>query len=317
MFSDKLLLWVNDKSNFRSDFRPTSARALELLSQLVNPGTKSLSSLINSSSGLVTPGGFRSSKFVLGLRHDGTKSQTPKKESCERVMSHAVWEQKLKFAMGEGQPYCHIHSYEVPLVPELRGGASDGSMIKTRKIDLLASSTRGHPIVIEAKRSLKNATKGASAEATALLFGMFMQGLSYAVTLRYTWDQPSSGLLGEWKKTLAELGLADLSILGKLGPLGMNEVPVILAADTNYWERNFKWRARDRNYWNDFAVLAGIAHDCGYPIYAGRFLNCAEPQGAEWKLEVCSWLNLPMPGKDNCIRFPVHPNSPHLAEFPI
>ena len=101
---------------------------------------------------------------MLGSFRDGTKLQPTSR--VEQQMCRDAWGQNCKVTLGV------VHSCEVPLVPEANGRASDGSIIKERAIDLLASSIKGYPVVIEAKWA-KDEQQGRGFSIPKVQLGLF------------------------------------------------------------------------------------------------------------------------------------------------
>ncbi|MEQ1934767.1 MAG: hypothetical protein ABL962_12980 [Fimbriimonadaceae bacterium] len=189
----------------------------------------------------------------------------------------------------------------MPLVYADDNLAWEGFSVLQRFADLLATTDFGHPVVIEGKK-VKLVKKGSpQISATAGLIDHFLQGLSYAVTLRYTWRH-SSGFINEWKKALAALELVDGTVLDKLNTNSLTEVPVILAANPDYWTRNYHWGS-NQEHWRNLKALVRVANESGYPIFAGRLSEPAS-HDEKWQFEVTSWDSLPDPSADNQISFP-------------
>jgi hypothetical protein len=213
-------------------------------------------------------------------------------------MCHKLWNNQIRFPFGQTGSHAVIHSYQVPLIRELNVLTSDGTEIKKRYIDLLASSSDGLPILIEAKyQKEKENIGGASKAATSGLFAQFMQGLSYAVTLRYTWSK-SLSFHTDWAKSLP----TDPPPSPKLGKL-----PIILAANPHYWKKNFSW-GTDKQHWMDLCTLVTVAQNSGYPIYLGVI---QEPvvHDPQWQFRVIPWDSIPTPTTNGPIQFPANPTS--------
>lgn len=191
-----------------------------------------------------------------------------------------------------------IHSYEVPLVCKEATKASDGKTIPERSIDLLASSFMHLPIVIEAKFRKLEPTKRASIQATSNLFGQFMQGLSYAITLRYIWSK-SLKFRNEWAESFDSAPVTPTDLPRPL--------PVILAANPKYWQNNYLWSA-NQQHWKDLCTLVKVAHNAGYPIYVGVIDKPVSPDTL-WQFQVVAWDSLPTPTTNGPIQFPTESTS--------
>lgn len=293
-FTDHLLLWLNEHmwtENNKSHFSPTKEAGLKYLDRLARSEGVTLANLINSSTGLA-PELFRETDFRLGPPKMRPKANVPADER-ERKMCHTFWENQPTFCFqqGAGSSSAVIHSYEVPLVRKRDQIASDGKKIALRKIDLIAVTTKGSPIVIEAKYSTESNTTA----AVSKLFAHFMQGLSYAVTLRYTWIQ-SLNFHKEW---------ADSFDSSLTPPVTLTDLPVILAANSSYWNKIFNW-GDEQKHWNDLCTLVKVAQNAGYPIHVGVIHNPFEPDA---HLQIVAWDNLPTPTTNGPIQFPEEPTS--------
>jgi len=212
-------------------------------------------------------------------------------------MCFDLWKQQIRFHLGHNGRPSVLHSYEVPLVGKEGTKATDGNTILKRYIDLLASSSEALPIVIEAKHSLR---QNKCTTAVSQLFAQFIQGLCYAVTLRYTWSQ-SPSFREEWSKLPAPNNHQH-----KL-PDPLEEVPVILAADPGYWAKTFNW-GKDQEHWKDLCTLVKVAHNAGYPIYVGVIREPVSPD-TQWQFQVVAWDSLPTPTTNGPIQFPTEPTS--------
>ena len=303
-FNDHLLLWLNTNmwpGEKEPYFNPNSKIGLHCLRHLTESGGEKLAELMIFSAGLA-PGLFRVADFRLGLSRGGKPLTTPgekkpDKPKLELSMCFEFWNQRppVRFRLGIDGPSAEIHSYEVPLVGRSGTKASDGKNIVERSIDLIALSSESLPIVIEAKFTDEvNATIGPSKEASSDLFSHFMQGLSYAVTLRYTWLE-SRPFRDAWAATLPS---------DRKPPHTLTDIPVILAANPHYWNQNFHW-GPDREHWKDLCTLVKVAQTAGYPIYLG-VIRKAYPQ---WTFQVVAWDSLPTPTTNGPIQFPTEPTS--------
>lgn len=295
-FNDNLLLWLNAHmwtEKNESHFSPTKEVGLKCLDRLARSGGITLANLLNSSAGLA-PELFRETDFHLGSPRTRPKAKVPA-DQRERKMCHTFWENQPTFYLqqGAGLSSAVIHSYEVPLVRKRDQFASDGKKIALRKIDLIAVTTKGSPIVIEAKYStLSNTTA-----AVSKLFSQFMQGLSYAVTLRYTWSQ-SPSFRKEWTDSF-DSSLTPLQNITKL--------PVILAANTHHWNKTFSWGDK-QTHWKDLCTLVKVAQTAGYPIYLGVISEPVSPD-TQWQFQVVAWDSLPTPTTNGPIQFHPEPTS--------
>lgn len=294
--NDELLLWIHKNM---PDFTSPNTRHLPHLSRLASFGGQTLANLIESSAGLA-PNLFRTrQKHYLGSKRSGYSPKRPgetdpERPDHERRMCFDLWKQQLRFHLGKYGRSAVLHSYEVPLLSKKHTKASDGKEIAQRKIDLLASSSNGNPIVIEAKHS------GDSTHTISRLFAQFIQGLCYSVTLRYTWTQ-SSTFSQEWSK------LPNRDSHAYELPDELEEVPLILAADTGYWNKTFDW-GDEQMHWEDLNTLVAVAQNAGYPIFLGVIREPVSPD-TQWQFQVVAWDSLPIPTTNGPIQFPEEPTS--------
>jgi hypothetical protein len=290
--NDELLLWIHKNM---PDFTSPETKHLPLLSVLAQSDGELLKRLIDPMSGGLVPDLFRMEKFKLGLyREDADKLKTPKR--LEDFMCHSLWKRQLCFRLGYHGPNAMIHSYQVPLLGKTEIKATDGNTISERFIDLLASSSSGLPIVIEAKHSNKKNTD----MGVTKLFAQFFQGLCYAVTLRYVLRQSPYFRQALSKLQTSENCPPDL-------PNNHEEIPIVLAADPGFWNWIFNWGDKYQ-HWKDLNTLVTVAQNTGYPIYLGVIQEpgAHDPQ---WQFQVIPWHSLPTPTTNGPIQFPKEPTS--------
>jgi hypothetical protein len=286
--NDELLLWIHENM---PEFTSPKTEYLPLLSVLAKPDGALFTRFINRKSGGLAPGVYRTNEFKFGLQRDGTGLSLTVPAGGEQLMCYRLWRHQPEFCLGHNGPNAAIHSYEVPLIKNQTSIASDGRKIKERSIDLLGSSSEGLPIIIEAKHS----KQPNSTTAVSQLFAQFIQGLCYAVTLRYTWSQ-SPSFREEWSK------LPTPNNLYNEVPDTLGEVPIILAADPGYWAKTFHWGDK-QEHWNDLCTLIKVAHNAGYPIYVGLIGKPVSPN-TQWQFQVVAWDSLPIPTTNGPIQFP-------------
>ncbi len=237
--------------NGTKGFSVRAADAAERIESLTN-GIRNPDFVLNST-GLIggeTP--IRRNEFKLRDYLHGTHEVSRAEDRAQIGILHRYREREL-CGTAKSAHLKSIHSFQVPIA------AKQGD--QRGKIDLLGTADKELPAVIELK-----CLDGKGSRSVGDLLGPIIQGLAYALTIRY-YLACSDGFQLEWAAANPGFRLPDR--------LEDMPSPIIVAADRSFWESSAEWNWCP---WSRFEQLAQALEDAGLPLFAARFESPDEPE---------------------------------------
>jgi hypothetical protein len=199
-----------------------------------------------------------SPRRVQGYLLDRSERRNPVDSQRERLLEKAIWKEWNQPAFSQhGKPFIastchHIQTFQMPL----QGRRTDKSW---GKIDLVGVTDCGLPAILELKKE----------KATDTPLRMVIEGLAYAVAVRWAWNEGC--LRKEWMNCVT-LPPNSPSI-----PKTLLDVPVIGIAPTEFWKRKVGVPGkRSENMvsgkaWGPFRELCEACSERGFPISFAQF----------------------------------------------